>query len=113
MASTSEAAWNDLYNGVAELLGSERAETLMSHLLKDDHRLATESSVAELKKKLVELKSEVAGLKADVAGLQADVAGLKGDVGILKNDISGLNRNLVTGLILILATTIGILFAVL
>ena len=82
MAATSEAAWNDLYNGIVELLGAERAETLMTHLLRDDHRLATESQVVHLELVVAELKA----------------------------DVKALNRNLVTGLIVILATMVGVLF---
>ena len=47
---TSDAARHDLYTGLAELLGSERAETLMTHLpTYDPAEVATKADIAELR----------------------------------------------------------------
>ena len=50
MTPMSEAARADLYTGLAELLGPERAETLMTHLPRyDPSEVATRSDVAALR----------------------------------------------------------------
>ena len=47
---TSDAARHDLYTGLAELLGSDRAETLMTHLpTYDPAEVATKADIAELR----------------------------------------------------------------
>ncbi|MGH3649357.1 MAG: hypothetical protein ACRDU9_01510 [Acidimicrobiia bacterium] len=49
----SEAARADLYNGLAEVLGPERAETLMTHLPRfDPADVAKKSDLAELRTEL-------------------------------------------------------------
>ena len=86
MGPTTEAAWNDLYNGVTELLGPERAETLMSHLFRYD-------------------PSQIA-MKTDIARIESAIDALRGDIASLKT-------NLIGGLVVIVAAMLGILFAVL
>ena len=62
--SISEAARHDLYNGLSELLGPERAETLMTQLPRyNPAEVATKAD-------LVELKTD---LEADIAGLESSV----------------------------------------
>jgi hypothetical protein len=63
MSPLSEAAWNDLYHGVVEMLGPERAETLMTHLFRYDP-----SQIA--------VKADIAAVKSDIAGLKSDISGL-------------------------------------
>jgi len=88
---TSEAARADLYTGLIELLGPERAETLMSLMSNaDPDKLATKADVAELKTDVSVLKTDVAALKTDVAELKTDVSVLKTDVSVLKTDVAGL-----------------------
>jgi hypothetical protein len=93
MSPSSEAVWNDLYNGVVEMLGPDRAETLMTHLFRYDP-----SQIA--------MKTDIAAVKSDIAGLKADIAGLR-------SDISGLYRTLIGGFIVLTAAMIGVLFAAL
>ncbi len=65
----SEAARADLYNGLSDLLGPERAETLMTHLpIYDPVEAATKSDVAGLR---VDIKSDVGGLRADIGALES------------------------------------------
>ena len=53
----SEAARADLYNGLAEVLGPDRAETLMAQLPRyDPAEVATKSDLAELR---TELRTEL------------------------------------------------------
>ena len=80
----SEAARADLYNGLADVLGPERAETLMTQLPRfDTSEVATRSDLRELR---AELKGDMAAIHtrldrmflALVAGLFAIVAAMLG-----------------------------------
>jgi hypothetical protein len=100
MSLSSEAAWNDLYNGVVEMLGPERAETLMTHLFRyDPSQIVTKSDI-------VAMKSDIAVMKSDIVAMKADIAGLR-------SDISGLYRTLIGGFIVLTAAMIGVLLAAL
>ncbi len=60
----SEAARNDLYNGLRDVIGAERAETLMSAIpLHDLDEVATKADLAELR---AELRTEIAELRVEV-----------------------------------------------
>lgn len=64
---SSEAARADLYTGLAEVLGPERAETLMAQLPRyDPSEVATKSDLAELR---VELRSELGELRTGLAAV--------------------------------------------
>lgn len=53
MMPVSEAARHDLYTGLAELLGSDRAETLMTHLPRyDPAEVATKADITNLESML-------------------------------------------------------------
>lgn len=52
-------------------------------------------------------------LREDVANIRSDVGVLKSDVGELKLDVKAINRNLITGLIVIVASMVGVVFAAL
>lgn len=61
----SEAARSDLYTGLRDVLGPERAETLMSAILLHDlDEVATKRDIAELRG---ELKCDIAELRVDVS----------------------------------------------
>lgn len=77
----SEAARNDLYTGLSELLGPERTETLMSAIpLNDLDEVATKSDILLLKSDIAllgaelreefrsELRSEVDSLRVELSG---------------------------------------------
>ncbi len=72
----SEAARSDLYTGLVEVLGPERAETLMSAIpLYDLDEVATKRDLLVLKGDLQVLKAE---LRAEfTAMLSAEVGGLR------------------------------------
>ncbi|HEX9863517.1 MAG TPA: hypothetical protein VGC03_00970 [Acidimicrobiia bacterium] len=81
----SEAARADLYHGLVELLGEDRAETLMTHLPRyEPADVATKSDITELKSEIGELKVGLAAvnLRLDrlflvlVAGLVAFIAAM-------------------------------------
>jgi hypothetical protein len=60
----SEAARSDLYHGLRDLLGDERAETLMSAIpLHDLDEVATKGDIADLR---AEMKTDIAELKVDI-----------------------------------------------
>jgi len=80
MAPISEAARNDLYNGLSEVLGPERAETLMTYLPRyDPAEVATRSDIAAVKTDLGVVKSDVAAVKSDVAAVRADFSELRSE----------------------------------
>ncbi len=61
----SEAARSDLYTGLRDVIGAERAETLMSAIpLHDLDEVATKADLAELR---AELKMEIAELRVEVS----------------------------------------------
>lgn len=75
--SISEAARSDLYTGLRDVLGPERAETLMSAIpLHDLDEVATKRDIAELRAELradmaelrTEFKTEIADLRSDLTG---------------------------------------------
>jgi len=100
----SEAARSDLYTGLRDVLGSERAETLMSAIpLHELDEMATEGDIAEL-------KGDIAGLRADFKRDIAELRGeLKGDIAELRADVADkidAIRKSTTTLVLALAVTI-------
>jgi len=115
MAAVSEGARNDLYNGLSEVLGRERAETLMSYLPRyDPEAVATHSDIDELRREIAGLRAE---LKGEIAGLRAE---LKGEIAELRTVTSSqaaallsLQRTLITGFIAMFAAMAGIFVAVL
>jgi ribosomal protein L29 len=126
MAAVSEGARNDLYNGLSEVLGRERAETLMSYLPRyDPEAVATHSDIDELRREIAELRTELKGeiaelrteLKGEIAELRTE---LKGDIAELRTVTSSqaaallsLQRTLITGFIAMFAAMAGIFVAVL
>lgn len=93
----SEAARNDLYNGLTELLGPERAETLMTYLpAYDPSEVATKSDLRELKQ---ELKSEIGEMKQE----------LRSEMGELSKRIDRVLLTLAAGLFVIFAAVVGLI----
>ncbi|MFP3881790.1 MAG: hypothetical protein ACLFWH_05675 [Actinomycetota bacterium] len=100
----SEAARNDLYNGLSELLGPERAETLMSYLPRyDPDGVATRSDVDSLRSEMVDMRSE---LKSDIASLRSETK-INGEL------IFSLQRTLIAGFITFGAALVGLFVVVL
>ena len=67
---SSEADRLDLYNGLNELLGPERAETLMSGLSTIDiSQLATKADLALLAARIDALEARMTSLEAAMVGL--------------------------------------------
>lgn len=109
----SEAARNDLYNGLSELLGPERAETLMSYLPRyDPDDVATRSDVDSIRSDIADLRSELTGditsvrsefraeiadfrseFRADIGDLRSEV---RSDIGAVKTDVTTLRSELAT-----------------
>jgi hypothetical protein len=92
---TSEAARHDLYTGLVELLGENRAGTLMAYLpTYDPAEVAT--------------KSDIAALRSDLATVNAEVAAL----GMRMDDrFHRLTLTLVAGLFVIVAAMAGVVVA--
>lgn len=118
----SEAARSDLYTGLSEVLGPERAETLMSAIPRYDlDEVATKGDIASshavLKGDIAEMRAELSGdigdlrveLKGDIGELRAE---LKGDIGELraefKSDFFRLTLVLLAGFLGVIATLIGV-----
>jgi len=83
----SEAARNDLYTGLAEVLGSDRAEILMSAIpLHDLDEVATKSDVLLLRTELgaeigslrTELGAEIGSLRTE---LHSEIGSLRAELG--------------------------------
>ena len=89
----SEAARSDLYTGLRDLLGPERAETLMTAIpLHDLDEVATKGDIAELR----------AATKADIADLRAE----------LKMDIGSLQKTMTNWMLTLLVAIIGAMASV-
>jgi uncharacterized coiled-coil protein SlyX len=122
----SEAARSDLYHGLADVLGADRAETLMSVLpsyeLTD---IATKGDIAMLSARIDgleislgtrmdRLESRMGGLESRMDGLESRMDGLESRMDRLESRMDGLESRmdrffiaLVTGMFLIIATIIG------
>jgi len=85
----SEAARADLYTGLAEVLGPERAETLMAQLRRSDP--ADVATKADLKELRVELRDGLAAVN---------------------QRLDRLLQTLVTGLFVIVAAMVGLVLTV-
>ena len=90
--ATSEAARLDLYTGLADLLGPERAETLMAYLPAYD-------------------PSEIA-TKADIRGLETRLDRVEGSLAAINQRLDRLFLALVAGLFVVLAAMATAVFAV-
>jgi hypothetical protein len=111
MTSMSEAARADLYNGLAELNGRERAETLMTHLPRSDpNDLVTKSDVSELRADFAALRSDFSELRSDFSELRAEV---RLDFSALGARLDRMYLTLVAGLFVIVAAMAGVLFTTL
>ena len=120
--SISEAARHDLYNGLSDLLGPERAETLMTHLPRyDPAEVATKSDLAELK---TDLGADIAGLESSMTirldGVDTRLGGIDTRLDGVDNRLDGINARLdrlfltlVTGLFVIVAAMAGVVFTTL
>ena len=123
---TSEAARHDLYNGLTELLGLDRADTLMAYLPEfDPDDVATKGDIAELraatKTDIAELrtatKTDIAELrtatKTDMARMDGNLGDLKSGQALLHSRIDRLFVTLVAGLFVIVAAMAGVVFTAL
>lgn len=106
----SEAARSDLYTGLRDVLGPERAETLMSAIpLHDFDEVATKADLAILR---AELMGEISGLRAELMGeisglrveLKTDIANLRADV---TSEIAALRRQMGNWMLMLLVTIVG------
>jgi hypothetical protein len=89
--TASEAARHDLYNGLTEVLGPQRAETLMAAIsAHDTSQLVTKE---EFRTGMAELRVEMSGLRAE-----------------FKSDLHQILLALVGGLIVILGAMVGLAF---
>jgi len=84
----SEAARSDLYTGLRQVLGPERAETLMSAIpLHDLDQVATKGDLvvlaSDLRSEIADLRTE---LKTDIAELRAE---MHTELGALRRSMTG------------------------
>jgi exoribonuclease II len=108
----SEAARADLYNGLSDLLGPERAETLMTHLPRyDPAEVATKSDFAELRSNFSELRSDFAELRSD---FRSEISELRTE---MTTGFAGVNERfdrmyltLVAGFFVVVAAMAGVVF---
>ena len=134
--ANSEAARNDLYNGLVDVLGTQRAETLMAALPGYDiSELATKNDLGVLGARLdavetslmarvdgleVGLGARIDGLEASFTarmdGLEARMGGLEGRMASIESIVGGLGLRMdrmflamIAGLFVIVATMAGVL----
>lgn len=103
----SEAARADLYTGLAEVLGRDRAETLMSYLPTfEPIDVATRGDIAELRGEMDRLRVE---LRGEMGALREE---LRGEMGsrfmVVEERLDRLFLTLVGGLFVIVAAMVGL-----
>ena len=95
----AEARRRDLYNGLQELLGTERADTLMAHLpLREMTELATKGDIARLEARFDGLEARFDGSEARFDSLEARFDGLEARFGGLEARVDRLDGKLDAGL---------------
>lgn len=95
----SEAARSDLYTGLRDVIGAERAETLMSAIpLHDLDEVATKADLAILR---AELMGEINGLRVE---LKTDIANLRAE---LTSEIAALRKQMGNWMLTLLVTIVG------
>jgi hypothetical protein len=100
----SEAARSDLYTGLRDVLGSERAETLMSAIpLHDLDEVATKGDLAELR---ADLRADMAELKAE---LKEDIAELRVEMSV---EIGALRKTMTNWMLTVLVTVVGAMVSI-
>lgn len=116
----SEAARSDLYTGLSEVIGPERAETLMSAIpLHQLDEVATKgdvrASAADLRAEIAEIRAEIGEVRVEMAALRAE---LKADIADLRSEMLGeiaalrgtMTNWMLTVLVTIVAAMVGISF---
>jgi hypothetical protein len=100
----SEAARSDLYNGLIQVLGPERAETLMSAIpLHDLDQVATKGDLAVL---AADVRSEMAGLRTE---LKTDIAALRAE---MHTELGSLRRSMTGWMLTLLVAIIAALTSI-
>ena len=103
----SEAARLDLYNGLSEILGTERAETLMAALpTYDISEIATKSDIYALEAR-VDARFDSIGARID--GLESRLASVETIVIGLGARMDRMFLAMIAGLFVIVATMAGVL----
>jgi hypothetical protein len=109
----SESARSDLYTGLRDVLGSDRADTLMSAIpLHDLDEVATKGDLAVLRTDMAEVRTEMAELRAELktdmaesrAELKTDIAELRAE---MINEIGALRKTMSNWMLTVLVTVVG------
>lgn len=105
----SEAARLDLYHGLTEILGTERAETLMAALPHYDiSEVATKRDVAVLEARI---DARLDSIGARIDGLEIRLASVESIVGGLGTRMDRMFLAMIAGLFVIVATMAGVLLS--
>lgn len=97
--SISEAARSDLYTGLSELLGQERAEILMSAIsLRDFDQVANKGDLFESR---AALERDISGLRAELKG---EISGRRAD---MATEIGALRKTMTNWMLTVLVAVIG------
>jgi hypothetical protein len=106
----SETERLDLYSARNDLLGPERAETLMAFLPTiDTSQLATK---VDLKAELARLHGRIDSLEARMTSLEARMTSLEALVTALGGRLDRIYLTLVAGLLVIVAAMVGVIVSV-
>ena len=113
----SEAARLDLYNGLSELLGPERAETLMASLPNfGPNGVATSADIGVLQARMEGLGARMdaleSGLGARLDGLETRMTSIESAVVALGLRLDKMFLAMLAGLFAIVAALVGVIIAV-
>lgn len=106
--ASSEAARNDLYNGLIDTLGPERAETLMTYL--PDYKpseVVTEKSLSEMK---AATEKSLSDMKA---ATEKGFSEMKAELVVMNKRIDRVFVTLAAGMFAIFASVMGVLGVIL
>lgn len=112
----SEAARSDLYTGLVEVLGNDRAETLMSAIpLHDLDQVATKRDIAVLDARFAGVDARFEVIDARFVGVDGRLDGIDGQLKEIRAELRFINQRidrlfyaLIAGLFVVVAAVIGV-----
>lgn len=110
--TTAESRRHDLYNGLVEFLGADRANTLMTYLPSGESTdLLTRADLDAVEQRLGAhidgLDARIAGLDTRIDGLDTRIDGLSNRIDLVTQRLDRIVFALVAGLVAIIATLIA------
>jgi membrane-bound lytic murein transglycosylase MltF len=108
--AVSESARNDLYNGLRELLGTDRAETLMTFVSAfDPSEIATKSDIARLEERFTGIEGRFESIDRRFTAIDRRFEAIDRRFDDLGKRIDRILLTLAAGLFVIFASVMGVL----